>query len=127
MSLSIYTYGLSTGGFGGIALVVVKNNQPIKETVQYIGRAKDSTLQLSAVIRAYNELRSNDIATIYTDSSYIRDCNVNDENSELWDQLGQLQEKFPNVRVEWIKPHAQNCWTTRAAYMARMSRYSCVM
>ena len=101
-----------------------------------------TTNQRMEIKAASEALRSNSNPVhLYTDSRYVADC-VNKKwyvgwkkkgwrtssgdpvkNQDLWEELVALIETHPDLKVEWVKGHADNELNNRADELARAAAF----
>lgn len=110
---------------GGWGVVIVYGEQ----TKEFYGNDKNTSnnkMELTAVIKALEHIKSNDILVeVYSDSKYViqgvnewsagwiaRDWVKADKkpvlNKELWQRLLKLRNKQDNIKFIWIKGHSTN-------------------
>lgn len=124
--IEIWTDGACLGNPGpagcGMVVVDVATDTVIHKDSKPSTRAQtNNKAELMAIIMAFKYVQDNNITdkvTIVTDSEYskngltkwragwIRKGYKDVKNSEFFKPLHQLQNKFPNVSVEWCKGHA---------------------
>lgn len=121
-SIEIFTDGASRGnpGPGGYAAILnFKNHQ--KKIYAGFRLTTNNRMELMAVIKALESLKTNNIAVlVYTDSKYIVDAvnkkwmfkwknkNWTNANPDLWKILYTLYNKFKDIKFVWIKGHNGN-------------------
>ena len=134
--VSIYTDGACSGnpGKGGWGAVLVYNGTE-KEMSGFEAETTNNRMELTAVIRALAALREPCLVTLTTDSKYVCDAVTKGWvygwqrkgwrkadgkpalNVDLWQQL--LPElKRHDVRLHWVKGHAENEKNNRCDQLA---------
>lgn len=117
--MELYTDGgaAPNPGFGGIG--VYSKEQNIQH---YLGfaYATNNQMEIIATIEGYLQFEKLGISTgnIITDSKYVM-SGVNEwsikwkktnykgiKNKELWEKLLYLSEKYPNIKISWVKGHS---------------------
>jgi len=132
----IYTDGACSGnpGPGGWAALVFNADKLLKVLGGYAAETTNNQMELSAAIHGLRQLRKGELATIYTDSQYLRlgmtewlaqwkqknwrTANKKPvKNRELWETLDRLT----NSRIEWhyIKAHNDNIYNEICDQLAR--------
>lgn len=137
-TVTIYTDGACSGnpGPGGWGAILLYKGVE-KELSGGEPMTTNNRMELTAVIRGLSRLKEPCAVTVYTDSQYIsRAINENWlkkwkaagftkkgglKNAELWRELDQLMEKH-QVRVEWVKGHADNEYNNRCDALAVAER-----
>ncbi len=132
----IYTDGACSGnpGPGGYGAVLLCNGHR-KELSEGFKDTTNNRMEMMAVIRALQVLKSECRVTVYSDSKYLVDSvekgwaikwrmngwrRSNKEralNVDLWQTLLQLIEKH-DVKFKWVKGHAENVENERCDFLA---------
>lgn len=129
--ITIYTDGSSRGnpGRGGYGSVLISGNHR-KEISGGFKFTTNNRMELLAVIAALECLKSNghDV-TIYSDSQYVVNSiekgwlfnwvkkKKDFPNSDLWLRYIKLHN-LNNIKLEWVKGHADNKENNRCDYLA---------
>ena len=136
--IKIYTDGscLNNPGNGGWAAIINTNGDVKKIS----GSVKDTTnnkMELTAPIKALQEINGNEQIEIYTDSQYVR-LGITDwvhkwiknnwltskkepvKNKELWTQLYELN-KSHKIKWIWVKAHAGNILNEEVDSLAKQA------
>ena len=139
--IKIYTDGscLNNPGNGGWAAIINTNGDVKKIS----GSVKDTTnnkMELTAPIKALQEINGNEQIEIYTDSQYVR-LGITDwvhkwiknnwqtskkepvKNKELWVQLHELNN-LCDVKWIWVKAHAGNVLNEEVDLLAKLAAES---
>ena len=139
--IKIYTDGscLSNPGDGGWAAIINTNGDVKKIS----GSVKDTTnnkMELTAPIKALQEVKGNQQIEIYTDSQYVK-LGITDwvhkwiknnwqtskkvpvKNKELWVQLHELNN-LRDVKWIWVKAHAGNILNEEVDLLAKKAAES---
>jgi ribonuclease HI len=139
--IKIYTDGscLNNPGNGGWAAIINTNGDVKKIS----GSVKDTTnnkMELTAPIKALQEINGNEQIEIYTDSQYVR-LGITDwvhkwiknnwqtskkesvKNKELWVQLYELNN-LCDVKWIWVKAHAGNVLNEEVDLLAKQAAES---
>ena len=134
--IKIYTDGscLNNPGNGGWAAIINTNGDVKKIS----GSVKDTTnnkMELTAPIKALQEINGNEQIEIYTDSQYVR-LGITDwvhkwiknnwqtskkepeKNKKLWVQLYELNN-LCDVKWIWVKAHAGNVLNEEVDLLAK--------
>jgi ribonuclease HI len=130
--LIIYADGSSRGnpGPGGYG-AILKWGESIKELSQGYKMTTNNRMELMGVIAAMEQLkRTNLEIDIFTDSEYIvnsiekrwvfnweKKGYAGKKNADLWKRLLRLYRQH-QVRVHWVKGHANNPWNNRCDQLA---------
>ena len=140
-NVTIYTDGACSGnpgvgGYGAI-LLCMKNNKEIhkKEIAGNEEHTTNNRMELTAVIKALQELKYECNVEIYTDSRYVansinnkwfdnwKNNNWNKKgglaNTDLWKELDIMLDKH-NVEFHWVKGHADNEYNNRCDELAKI-------
>jgi ribonuclease HI len=137
--LCIYTDGscLSNPGPGGYGVVILKGNTRRELSAGY-SLTTNSRMELMAAIAALQALQGQQIAVIYTDSSYLVNTltkgwaarwQANDwmrnkyqkvANIDLWEQLLSLTKKH-SITFHWVAGHAGHPENERCDHLARQA------
>ena len=136
MKYTIYTDGACSGnpGPGGWGAVIFDNDNKQKNISGSEENTTNNRIELSAAIKALEEVNTNSEITIYTDSTYVKNGitewvlkwkengwkNSNKEpvkNKDLWEKLDNLCEQNI-VNLKWIKGHASNKYNNLADELA---------
>ena len=132
----IYTDGACSGnpGPGGYGAVLLYNGHR-KEISQGYKDTTNNRMELMAVIKALELLKTTCTVTLHSDSKYIIDAvekgwakkwrangwmrNKKDKalNPDLWERLLQLLSRH-EVSFEWVKGHAGNEENERCDFLA---------
>ena len=136
--IKIYTDGscLNNPGNGGWAAIINTNGDVKKIS----GSVKDTTnnkMELTAPIKALQEINGNEQIEIYTDSQYVR-LGITDwvhkwiknnwqtskkepvKNKELWVQLHELNN-LCDIKWIWVKAHAGNILNEEVDLLAKQA------
>ena len=139
--ITIYTDGscLNNPGDGGWAAIINTNGDVKKIS----GSVKDTTnnkMELTAPIKALQEVKGNQQIEIYTDSQYVK-LGITDwvhkwiknnwqtskkvpvKNKELWVQLHELNN-LRDVKWIWVKAHAGNILNEEVDLLAKKAAES---
>jgi len=139
--IKIYTDGscLNNPGNGGWAAIINTNGDVKKIS----GSVKDTTnnkMELTAPIKALQEINGNEQIEIYTDSQYVR-LGITDwvhkwiknnwqtskkepvKNKELWIQLHELNN-LRDIKWIWVKAHAGNILNEEVDLLAKKAAES---
>ena len=139
--IKIYTDGscLNNPGNGGWAAIINTNGDVKKIS----GSVKDTTnnkMELTAPIKALQEINGNEQIEIYTDSQYVR-LGITDwvhkwiknnwqtskkepvKNKELWIQLYELTQSY-EIKWIWVKAHAGNILNEEVDLLAKQAAES---
>ena len=135
---SVYTDGSSLGnpGKGGWGVLYVEEDIVRWQKSGGERSTTNNKMELRAVIEAITECRKRGIIemTVYTDSMYvmkgitewIKNWKKNDwktatrkpvKNKELWVELDSVKDE--NVKIEWVKAHANNKYNNMVDEIAR--------
>ncbi len=134
-AVTIYTDGACSGnpGPGGWAAILTYNGHE-KELSGGEASTTNNRMELSGVIAALSALTERCSVTLYTDSRYIERA-INEhwldswkkrgwrrkdgpvKNLELWQELDALLKKH-DVKVYWVKGHAENEMNNRCDALA---------
>ena len=139
--IKIYTDGscLKNPGNGGWAAIININS----EIVKISGSAKDTTnnkMELTAPIKALQEIKEQQPIEIYTDSQYVKLGITNwihkwiknnwqtskkepVKNKELWIELYELTKSY-EIKWIWIKAHAGNILNEEVDLLAKQAAES---
>jgi len=139
--ITIYTDGscLNNPGNGGWAAIININD----EVKKISGSVKDTTnnkMELTAPIKALQEIKEKQPIEIYTDSQYVR-LGITDwvhkwiknnwqtskkepvKNKELWIQLYELTSSY-DIKWIWVKAHAGNILNEEVDLLAKQAAES---
>jgi len=131
--ITIYTDGSSRGnpGPGGFGTILLWGNHR-KEISKGFRRTTNNRMELMAVIAGLQELKKDHLpVVIYSDSQYVvraieegwlqnwirTDFKGGKKNKDLWTLYYQLSKKF-NIKLKWVKGHADNPWNNRCDELA---------
>jgi ribonuclease HI len=95
----------------------------------------NNRMELRAIINALESLPENSYGTLYSDSRYCVD-GANSwmfswarrgwppkiKNRDLWERLLEQRKRQPNVRIRWVRGHADNPGNERADALAEVGR-----
>ncbi len=134
----IYTDGACSGnpGPGGWG-AILRYGAREKELSGGEAMTTNNRMELTAAIRALEALRESCRVELYTDSQYLEKA-INEgwlknwkvkgwtkkgglKNAELWQQLDALLQRH-EVRLHWVKGHADNPYNNRCDALAVMER-----
>ena len=135
-TVTIYTDGACSGnpGPGGWG-AILRYGEHTRELSGGEAHTTNNRMELMGVISALEALREPCRVELYTDSKYVSDALLKgwargwrargwvkaDKkpalNPDLWERLLQLCEKH-EVRVHWVKGHAENPWNNRCDALA---------
>lgn len=127
----------SNPGPAGAGAVLVKDGKIVLELVHQGGWAGIGRMEVQAILMLYPYLPKDVPVTVYTDSQYVKNTlntwlegwirrgwkkagGKPPEHVDLWKQIWQYKQDYPNVRVEWIKAHAGHEFNDRADYLAKL-------
>ncbi|MFO7749214.1 MAG: ribonuclease H [Desulfobacteraceae bacterium] len=111
-AITIYTDGASSGNPGPSGIgVFFCFGEHTKEISEYIGESTNNIAELTAIKRALDELKRDDLPVrLYTDSSYaiglLQKGWKPRKNVELVNTLKALTKKFTDLEIIKIKGHA---------------------
>ena len=130
--LIVYTDGAARGnpGPGGYG-VVLQWGDAYKELSQGFRLTTNNRMELMAVVVALQQLKRDGVdVVVYSDSSYVVNAVEKGwlkgwlktgfkgkKNSDLWMQFANLAKKH-NVRLVWVKGHADNPMNNRCDVLA---------
>lgn len=130
--LIVYTDGAARGnpGPGGYG-VVLQWGDAYKELSQGFRLTTNNRMELMAVVVALQQLKRDGVdVVVYSDSSYVVNAVEKGwlkgwlktgfkgkKNSDLWMQFANLAKKH-NVRLVWVKGHADNLMNNRCDVLA---------
>jgi ribonuclease HI len=106
-----YTDGACSGNPGpaGLGAVVIKGDQRI-ERYEYLGKATNNIAEMTAVLRALEELDPDQPAMIHTDSTYTIGVAVKGwkakANVALVAELRAALARHPQAQLVYVKGHA---------------------
>jgi ribonuclease HI len=131
----IYTDGscITKTNDGGWGATLAQENF-IKEIYGGMKDTSNNRMELTAAIKALQELREPAVVELYTDSKYLIDginkCQIWEENhwttcnksssvknKDLWEELATLASSHV-VNFHWIKGHSGNLGNERADFLA---------
>ena len=135
--VSIYTDGACSGnpGPGGYGVVLIAAGGKTKELSGGEKHTTNNRMEMSAVIEGLSALKRPCAVTLYSDSKYIVDMveqghmerwsrnnwmrNKKDPvlNVDLWKKIQELL-RIHDVKMVWVKGHAQNQWNNRCDELA---------
>lgn len=136
IQVEIYTDGSCSGnpGPGGYG-VILKYRDTIKELSAGYQRTTNNRMELMAVIKGLEALKTSCQVSLYSDSKYIVDA-INKgwlgkwqnnqwkktdrskvKNIDLWKIIAGLQQKH-NITWNWVKGHAENEFNNRCDILA---------
>lgn len=120
-NIIIYTDGAALGnpGPGGFGVVMIYGEYR-KEIAEGFRKTTNNRMELMAVIRALQKIKSKDIPVeVYTDSKYVCDAVLKGwlenwkkkgfkkvKNPDLWKLFDQEHQNFKQVNFNWVKGHA---------------------
>ncbi len=129
----IYTDGAARGnpGPGGYG-VVMKYGKHEKTMAEGFKITTNNRMELLAVIVAMESLKTNKLPVrIFTDSKYVADAVEQGwlknwekksfkktKNPDLWRRFLIIYRKFPDIKFQWVKGHANNELNNRADELA---------
>jgi ribonuclease HI len=135
--VAVYTDGACSGnpGPGGWAAVLMYE-KTIKEISGGERRTTNNRMEMTAVIKSFEALKTPCRVRLHSDSAYVINCFTSGwyqswerngwrnskkqpvENRDLWERLLELTRKH---EVEWIKVkgHADDVWNNRCDELAR--------
>ncbi len=135
-TVELYTDGACSGnpGPGGYG-VILKYGDYIKELSQGYKLTTNNRMELMAVIKGLEALKTPCKVNLYSDSKYIVDA-VNKgwlenweknnwiksdrskvKNQDLWQKIIELQKKH-QISWNWVKGHGKNSFNNRCDYLA---------
>ena len=131
----IYTDGACSGnpGVGGWGAVLCYGNNK-KEISGFDANSTNNKMELTAIIKALEQLKKQCEVVVFTDSKYVKDgitqwiigWQQNDwknskkeevKNKHLWLKLLELSNQH-NIQWNWVKGHAENEYNNRADFLA---------
>lgn len=131
---------INIGGYGVIMEYVNNKGEKHKKELREAERNTTNNIQeLKSCIAALKEIEDNQaIIELYTDSKYVNDgltkwidnWKRNNwrttkkepvKNKELWEELHTLVCRLPNLKVIWIKGHANHALNLRADALANLA------
>lgn len=138
MHYKIYTDGSCLGnpGAGGWAAIIVDENNHREEIFGAEAQTTNNRMELTAAIRALEQISADSDAELFTDSSYLKNAFTNGWlakwklngwktsakkpvlNRDLWLFLDDLIANR-HVKFNWVKGHAGNFFNERCDTLAR--------
>ncbi len=132
MQIHIYTDGACSGnpGKGGYGIVLMSGKH-LKELSAGYRHTTNNRMELMAVIVALQSLKvvAADV-TIFSDSKYVCDAITlgwvhgwlkkgfkGKKNEDLW-RLYLVEHRKHNIKMQWVKGHADNEWNNRCDFLA---------
>ena len=135
---NIYTDGSCLGnpGAGGYAAIIIDENGKSEEIFGGEAFTTNNRMELTAAIVALRKISKEDVAEIFTDSTYLRNAFTQNwlanwkrngwksankqavKNQDLWLTLDELISTH-NVKFNWVKGHAGNSLNERCDKLAR--------
>jgi ribonuclease HI len=132
VGIEIYTDGgcrPTNPGPGNCGFIVIEHDQLIHQWVNGKAQTTNSEMEVKALLAALlfieSEIGTSEIVVIHTDSGYChgtyteymhnwqrKGWKVNKSYMEEWQQMYELSQRLPNVKVQWVKGHAENKWNT---------------
>lgn len=127
MDYYIYTDGscVPNPGKGSWAYVILdKNHNLITENSDKYKETTNNRMELIAVIRALQSIKTPSKIRIYTDSQLITKFNSKGKGKKNRDLIEQLMllNKFHKVSYQWIKGHNGNKWNVYVDTLAANTR-----
>ncbi len=136
MTIEVYTDGACSGnpGPGGWG-AVIKNDGEVNELQGGDPQTTNNRMELMAVIKSLEFIKSNDEILITTDSEYVKNgitkwifnwlknnwktsAKTPVKNQDLWKELHALTID-KNIKWFWIKGHSGHIENERCDYLAR--------
>ena len=136
MKYTIYTDGACSGnpGPGGWGVVIFDSNNKQKNISGSVKNTTNNRMELSAAIKALENIKTSSEITIYTDSIYVKNGitewilkwkknewrNSNKKpvkNKDLWVKLDGLC-KQNKIKWKWVKGHSNNKYNNLADELA---------
>ena len=134
----IYTDGSCLGnpGAGGYAAIIINANGQREEIFGGEAFTTNNRMELTAAIVALRKISKDDVAEIFTDSTYLRNAFTQNwlanwkrngwksankkavKNQDLWLELDELISTH-NVKFNWVKGHAGNSFNELCDKLAR--------
>jgi len=120
------------GGRGGWGVVKVILDAPVAQKSGHSDVTTGNRMELTALIEAFRMLAPDDENVVYTDSQYCQNVatkwasawagngwtrgkkHEQVENLDLVQQLYELAQTHPKVRVEWLRGHEGSRWNEYA-------------
>jgi ribonuclease HI len=125
-SLAIYTDGAcsSNPGPAGLGVVIVRPGERI-ELSEYLGQGTNNIAELTAVLRALEELDASAAARIHTDSQYaigvVQRGWKAKANTNLVAELRAELSRHPGVRLVYVPGHSGVPLNERCDELARLA------
>ena len=136
MKYKIYTDGACSGnpGPGGWGAVIFDNNNKQKNISGSVKNTTNNRMELSAAIKALENIKTSSEITIYTDSTYVKN-GITEwilkwkkkewknskkkpvKNKDLWIKLDDLCEQN-KIKWKWVKGHSDNKYNNLADELA---------
>ena len=136
--LKIYTDGSCLGnpGAGGYAAILIYDDGKIEEICGGESYTTNNRMELTAAIVALRKISQDDVAEIFTDSTYLRNAFTQNwlanwkrrgwrlsdgksvKNQDLWRELDELIS-MRNVKFNWVRGHAGDSLNERCDTLAR--------
>jgi len=136
MKYKIYTDGACSGnpGPGGWGAVIFDNNNKQKNISGSVKNTTNNRMELSAAIKALENIKTSSEITIYTDSTYVKN-GITEwilkwkkkewknskkkpvKNKDLWIKLDDLCEQN-KIKWKWVKGHSSNKYNNLADALA---------
>ena len=134
----IYTDGSCLGnpGAGGYAAIIIDESGKREEIFGGEAFTTNNRMELTAAIVALRKMSKDDVAEIFTDSTYLRNAFTQNwlanwkrngwksankkavKNQDLWLELDELISTH-NVKFNWVKGHAGNSFNELCDKLAR--------
>lgn len=138
MRFKIYTDGSCLGnpGAGGYAAIILDETDNREEICGGESFTTNNRMELTAAIVALRKISEDDVAEIFTDSTYLRNAFTQNwlanwkrsgwrlsngkpvKNIDLWTELDELISTR-NVKFNWVRGHAGNLLNERCDKLAR--------
>ena len=136
--LKIYTDGswLGNPGAGGYAAILIDDGGKVEEICGGESYTTNNRMELTAAIVALKKISQDDVAEIFTDSTYLRNAFTQNwlanwkrrgwrlsdgksvKNQDLWRELDELIS-MRNVKFNWVRGHAGDSLNERCDKLAR--------
>ncbi len=137
MKIKIYTDGSCLGnpGAGGYAAILIDENGHCEEICGGESFTTNNRMELTAAIVALKKISEDDVAEIFTDSTYLRNAFTQNwlenwkrkgwrlsngkavKNIDLWTELDELISTR-NVKFNWVRGHAGDLLNERCDKLA---------
>lgn len=132
-TINVYTDGASSGnpGPGGYGIIMEwKEKNYTKEFFEGFRKTTNNRMELLAIIKALEKLKTTTNITIFTDSKYVIDAVEKGwlfswqktnfkkkKNKDLWLAFLELYNKH-TIEFRWVKGHSGHLQNERCDYLA---------